>query len=156
MDREGIELKELYTILLYTKLPNTLSETIKRKCGDKWLEFEEFKREFENEIRNLRAFPQPKLIPASTTATFAIDQSQEFVPLKSDYKGNTNTGTRPKVKSRTTCSLCEGEHLWINCKTYRTREKKFEILKKFKLCFMCGSDQRKWIKNKFYLQPLFH
>ena len=52
-----------------------------------------------------------------------------------------NTGIRPKVKSKRKCSLCEGDHLWIYCKTYGTREKKIEILKKFKLCFVCGSDK---------------
>ncbi|XP_066958962.1 peroxinectin A-like [Macrobrachium rosenbergii] len=36
LESEKLELNELYTILLYTKLPKSVSETVKRRCGDNW------------------------------------------------------------------------------------------------------------------------
>ncbi|XP_068211730.1 uncharacterized protein [Palaemon carinicauda] len=56
LEREKLELNELYAILLYTKLPQNVSETVKHRCGDDWLVLDIFKKCLEEEIRNLRTF----------------------------------------------------------------------------------------------------
>ncbi|XP_066940964.1 uncharacterized protein [Macrobrachium rosenbergii] len=43
LENERLELSELYTILLHTKLPSSVSEIIKRRCGEDWLKFDTFK-----------------------------------------------------------------------------------------------------------------
>ncbi|XP_068250372.1 uncharacterized protein [Palaemon carinicauda] len=56
LESENLELDELYTILLHGKLPKSVSETVKRRCGDDWLVFDTFKKYLEEEIHNLRSF----------------------------------------------------------------------------------------------------
>ena len=133
LDSENLTLQELYTILLYTRLPSNLSETIKRKCGDQWLDFEEFKKGLEAEIHNLRAFPPSQSEIHSTKgtiSTFTVDQNTRFKP-----------SVRPKEVRTKLCALCEGSHIWIYCKLYNSREKKMEKLKHLGLCYVCASNR---------------
>ena len=137
LDTENLTLEELYTILLYNKLPSNISETIKRKCGDDWLEFGDFKKQLEEEIYNLRAFPAKPIERSSTVSTFNVeeDNSASFVQSvrPKEYK------FKPKEISKRKCALCEGSHLWVYCKIFSTREKKVEKLRAMELCFVCAS-----------------
>ena len=142
LESENLTLNELYTILLYTRLPSSLSETIKRKCGDDWLDFEEFKKGLANEICNLRAFPMEKqesLITKGTVSTFSVGQGATGQGMIGQ---NWRKGLgKPKEVASRSCALCEGTHIWIYCKIYNNREKKLARLKHLGLCFVCGSSR---------------
>ena len=142
LEAENLELNELYTILLYTKLPSSISETIKRKCGDNWLQFDSFKTQLEEEIHNLRAFSQKPSERVSTISTFEVEQGQATGFSQSVRYKNVGRGReqyRSKETQKKKCVLCEGSHFWAYCKTFTTRERKLEKLKALELCFVCGS-----------------
>ncbi|XP_066978806.1 uncharacterized protein [Macrobrachium rosenbergii] len=103
LESERLELSELYSILLYTKLPGSVSEIIKRRCGEDWLKFYTFEKYLEEEIYNLRAFPQTETAKANTLTTvsaFAVEQRQSVRPKttlvrpkESKNKAKVNQGT---------------------------------------------------------------
>ncbi|XP_068238444.1 uncharacterized protein [Palaemon carinicauda] len=134
---ENLELNELYTILLHGKLPKSVSETLKRRCGDDWLVFDTFKKYLEEEIHNLRSFVsdvnKPKTL--STISTFTVNQSQSVRPERKGYVKKFSSQQTRK------CALCEGEHWWTQCKTYASRDKKPSRLGVLRLCFMCASNK---------------
>ena len=122
LESENLSLEELYTILLYTRLPSSLSETIKRACGDDWLDLDAFKKGLETEIHNIRAFPTNKVEVSKmkgTVSTFAVEQGQG-----QDWRSKGSV--RPKYRG---CALCEGTHLWIYCKMFHSREENLSKLK---------------------------
>ncbi|XP_068205435.1 uncharacterized protein [Palaemon carinicauda] len=83
-----LELNEFYTILLHGKLPKSVSETVKHRCGDDWFIFDTFKKYMEEEIHNLRSFVATNVSKPgtlSTISTFTVNQSQSVRPKS---KGN--------------------------------------------------------------------
>ncbi|XP_066947140.1 uncharacterized protein [Macrobrachium rosenbergii] len=138
LESENLELNELYTILLYGKLPKSVSETVKRRCGDDWLVFDTFKKYLEEEIHNLRSFVSVdvnKPGTLSTISTFTVNQSQSVRPKS---KGTVNKFSSQQARK---CALCEGEHWWTQCKTYASRDKRLSRLGFLRLCFVCASNK---------------
>ena len=118
----GLTLEELYTIMLYCKLPSSISETIKRKTEENWLNFEAFKKQLESEINNLRTFNDE-----NSTITSTIKSTTSTLVVHSN-----------KLEPQVSCSLCKANHYWTRCQTYRTKEAKFNKLKELGLCFVCA------------------
>ncbi|XP_068234120.1 uncharacterized protein [Palaemon carinicauda] len=138
LERENLELNELYTILLLGKLPKSVSETVKRRCRDDRLVFDTFKKYLEEEIHNLRSFVSTDVSKPgtlSTIFTFTMNQSQSVRPMS---KGNVNKFSSQQTRK---CVLCEGEHWWTQCKTYASRDKKPSRLGLLRLCFVCASNK---------------
>ncbi|XP_066946064.1 uncharacterized protein [Macrobrachium rosenbergii] len=146
LESENLDLNELYTILLYTKLPRNISEVVKRRSGDDWLKFDTFKKYLEEEIHNLKVFnPMETREPGtlSSVSTFTINQAQSVRPKTKNLKINVN---KSGSNQRRECALCEGEHWWTQCKTYANREKKLNRLGlcdcvmcvRVKQTFQCG------------------
>ncbi|XP_064097204.1 uncharacterized protein LOC135208689 [Macrobrachium nipponense] len=136
LESEKLELNELYTILLYTKLPQSVSETVKRRCGDDWLVLDTFKKYLEEEICNLRTFVSTdvnKTEKLSSISTFTVNQSQA---VRQKTKGNVNKSSYQQSKR---CALCDKEHWWTQCKTYATRDEKLNRIRALQLCFVCAS-----------------
>ena len=122
-------------------MPSTISETIKGKCGDTWLQFSEFKTQLEEEIYNLRAFPQISVERTSTVSTFSIEQNQAASLVQSTrYKNKGKEYSKGKWLQKKRCALCDGSHFWIYCKIFATRERKLEKLKSLELF-------RMWVKQ---------
>ena len=121
-------LDEMYTILLYSKLPASISEIIKRKAEDNWLQFDIFKKHLEAEINNLRTFKDkedstsPKGQSVSTVSTLVVQNKQN---------------KRSQVTTKT-CSLCKLTHLWFRCPNYESRDSKLGRLKELGLCYVCA------------------
>ncbi|XP_066963243.1 uncharacterized protein [Macrobrachium rosenbergii] len=136
LESEKLELNELYTILLYTKLPKSVSETVKRRCGDNWLVLDTFKKYLEEEISNLRSFVSTdvnKSETLSSISTFTVNQSQAVRPKN---KGNVNKSSHQQSRR---CALCDNEHWWTQCKTYTTRNERLNRIRALQLCFVCAS-----------------
>ena len=57
-----LTLEEMYIILLYSKLPASISETIKRKAEDNWLQFDTLKKQLEAKINDLRTFKESGIL----------------------------------------------------------------------------------------------
>ncbi|XP_066958138.1 uncharacterized protein [Macrobrachium rosenbergii] len=141
LESENLDLNELYTILLYTKLPRNISEVVKRRSGDDWLKFDTFKKYLEEEIHNLKVFnPMETREPGtlSSVSTFTINQAQSVRPKTKNLKINVNKSGSNQPKE---CALCEGEHWWTQCKTYANREKKLNRLGSLRLCYVCASSK---------------
>ena len=77
-----LTLEEMYTILLYSKLPAIISETIKRRAEDNWLQFDTFKKQLEAEINNLRTFKEKgnTSLPSSSVSTMSTLMIQNEKP----------------------------------------------------------------------------
>ena len=115
----NLTLDELYTILLYCKLPASVSETIKRKAEDNWLNFDIFKKQLESEINNLRAFKGD------------FSSSSVSSPVSTLVVQNKKTQS-------VSCPLCKASHYWAKCPNNTTREAKFSKLKELGLCYVCA------------------
>ena len=115
----NLTLDELYTILLYCKLPANVSETIKRKAEDNWLNFDIFKKQLESEINNLRAFKGD------------FSSSSVSSPVSTLVVQNKKTQS-------VSCPLCKASHYWAKCPNSTTREAKFSKLKELGLCYVCA------------------
>ena len=122
----NLTLDELYTILLYCKLPASVSETIKRKAEENWLNFDTFKKQLESEINNLRTFKgdfstslgHTKIVQSVSPVSTLVVQS--------------------KKTRLSTCSLCKASHFWAKCPKHISREAKFSKLKELGLCYVCA------------------
>ena len=119
----GLKLEELYTILLYNKLPASMAEIIKRKAEDDWLNLDTFKKQLEAEINNLRIFQdKDDFVTSNAVSTVSTMVVQSNKPRNND-KG---------------CSLCKAAHIWFRCPKYESRDAKLHKLKELGLCFVCA------------------
>ncbi|XP_068203691.1 uncharacterized protein [Palaemon carinicauda] len=121
LESENLELNELYTNLLLGKLPKSVSETAKRRCGD--------------DLRSFVSADVNKPGTISTISTFTVNQSQSVRPMS---EGNVTKFSSQQTRK---CALCEGEHWWTQCKTYASRDKKLSRLGFLRLCFVCASNK---------------
>ena len=122
----NLTLEEMYTILLYSKLPASIGETIKRKAEDDWLQFETFKKHLEAEINNLRTFKGRGDTLSEHASKAASTVSTLMVQDKKSQKTPTN------------CSLCNETHFWAKCPKYNDRDSKLVRLKELGLCYVCA------------------
>ncbi|XP_066981078.1 uncharacterized protein [Macrobrachium rosenbergii] len=142
LESEKLEVSELYTILLYTKLPGSVSEIIKR-CGENWQKLDTFKKYLEEEVHNLRAFPQTETAKANTltkVSAFAVEQGQSVRPKTTSVRPKESTN-KAKVNQVKGCALCRSNHIWTHCKSYVTRGGKIERFRALGLCFICVSSK---------------
>ena len=132
----NLTLDEFYTILLYCKLPASISEIIKRKAEDEWLTLDTFKKQLESEINNLRTFN------GNISQSPVYDRPMQPVnPISTlIVKNDVPSGgfTRDSNLGPPMCSLCKASHSWNKCVKYYTREAKLARIKELGLCFVCG------------------
>ena len=128
-----LTLDEMYTILLYSKLPASISEIITRKAEDDWLQFDIFKKQLEYEIDNLRTF---KGTEDTSTSQSVSTVSTLVVQNK-----------KPQESSKT-CSLYKASHLWFKCPNYESRDFKLSRLKELGLCYVFAQKGHTSVKCK--------
>ena len=119
----NLTLDEMYTILLYSKPPASISEIIKKKAEDDWLQFDILKKHLEAEINNLQTFKGKEDTSTSqsvSTVTTLVVQNK-----------------KPQVSSKT-CSLCKAFHFWFKCPNYESRDSKLTRLQELGLCYVCA------------------
>ena len=126
----NLTLEEMYTILLYCKLPTSISEIIKRKADENWLKFDTFKSQLESEINNLRTFRDDKFSGLSMSTVSTNNPSVSTL--------STLVVQNKKSRSYPTCALCNKSHNWTQCRNYESRDSKFTKLKQLGLCFVCA------------------
>ena len=129
----------MYTILLYSKLPASLSEIIKRKAEDDWLQFDIFKKQLEAEINNLRTFKGKEDISAS--------QSVSTVSTLVVQNKKSQSSSRSEVSSKT-CSLFKAAHFWFRRSNYENRDSKLLRLKELGLCYVYAQKGHTSVKCK--------
>ena len=124
-----LTLDEMYTILLYSKLPASISEIIKRKAEDDWLQFVIFKKQLEAEINNLRTFKSKE----DTSTTHSVSTMSTLVVQNK----------KPQVSSKT-CPLCKASHFLLKCPNYESRDSKLTL----GLCYVCTQKGHTGVKCK--------
>ena len=129
----NLTLDELYTIHLYNKLPAYVSEIIKRKAEDNWLQLDTFKKQLEAEINSLRTFNSQE----NTTNNQSISTVSTLMVHNK----------KPQVTTKT-CSLCKAAHFWFRCPNYENRDSKLLRLKELGLCYVCAQKGHTSVKCK--------
>ena len=127
----NINLDELYTVLLCSKLPPHLQDIIKRSMGGDLLNLESFVMNFQNEI-------------------FNVEESQHGMDLSGSqfHQGNVASATfavsskETVDKGKFACTLCnQPNHPWYKCGKYKTNILKVNRANALKLCTGCLSAQ---------------